>query len=884
MDTAKFLTSFILVFLLFTQSSYSQSHEWAISMGGSSTDNGHAVKTDSKGNVYSVGWHRGRADFDPSSSTYNVSTIGTQDIYISKYSPSGKFLWVKPIQGGGWRHCNSLVFDANDNFYITGWFSSRTDFDPSSSTAYLTPSSWDMFVAKYDSSGAYQWAFKVGGTAQDIGDALCIQDGHLYVTGGFSKTADFDPSSSTSNLVAKGGYDVFVAKYDLNGGYKWSKQMGSTLIDYGRDLKVDINGNSYVTGYFRGTANFNTGSGTTNLVSKGGSDIFLVKLDSIGGLVYAKGIGSTGDDASNGIEINSSGQSFITGKFSGTTDFDPGSSVKNLISAGGDDIFLASYSSTGNYNWAHKMGGSGTDEGAAISLGRSGHLNITGRFSSSADFDPSSSSRTLTSIGNTDIFVASYTQSGVMDWAHGFGGTAADLGHGIYANSKAELFVIGYFSNTVDFDHTSTTANRTSFGGTDAYVLKMSTCKPSISNENKYFCSGSSYTFPDGSTTSTPKTHTSKFTSIVGCDSSIVTVLNYGNTVDTVQTKFCEGDSVKLPSSTFVTKAGTYTSTLTNSKGCDSLIYTIVQIDSIPSTTVKRRVCPGDSVRLPDNKVAYEPGEYVSHLSSKNKCDSIVTISLTHYPTYFQTQNKYFCQGDSLRLPDGRFVNTMGTYTTPLKTVHGCDSVISSEVGQYAKFDKSTRLKFCGDSATLRDGKVVKKGGVYNIHFQSMHGCDSNYTDTVELTHLKKGFGITSTGLKANEDSADLYHWYDCVSMSLVDSGRMMNTSIPGMYYLVVIKNACSDTSQCEQFDGTGISTYQNQSSVNIFPNPFSHTIRIESAKAINNVRVFNVLGEIIFMSSINVQTISTSDWKKGSYVIQVETSQGMNSQLLIKQ
>lgn len=116
--------------------------------------------------------------------------------------------------------------------------------------------------------------------------------------------------------------------------------MGGSSYNTGSDITTDDNGNVYTLGYFQGTVDFDPGTGTTNLTSAGGFDIFIQKLDANGNFVWVQQIGGTISDYGVELTIDAVGNMYTTGYFRGTVDFDPSVGISNLIAVGNRDIFI----------------------------------------------------------------------------------------------------------------------------------------------------------------------------------------------------------------------------------------------------------------------------------------------------------------------------------------------------------------------------------------------------------------------------------------------------------------------------------------------------------------------------------------------------------------
>jgi hypothetical protein len=438
-------------------------------------DQGTSIKVDASGNSYITGYFLGTVDFDPGAGTQNLTSAGGNDIFLAKYDASGNYVWAKSMGGTTDDNGYALALDASGNCYITGYFSTSADFDPGAGTQNLTSAGGnDIFLAKYDASGNYIWAQRIGGTNTDIGYSLAIDaSGNSYITGNFIGTVDFDPGAGTLDLSsASASVDIFLAKYDASGNYVWAQHMGGNANDIGYAVVVDASGNSYITGYFAGTADFDPGAGTQNLTSAGGTDIFLAKYDASGNYVWAQGMGGTGSDAGNALTVDASGNSYITGYFSNTTDFDPGAGTQNFTSVGGVDIYLAKYDASGNYVWAQQMGGTANDIAQGLSVDASGNSYITGNFAGTADFDPGAGTQNLTPAGIADIFLAKYDASGNYVWAKSMGGAGSDIGYALALDASGNSYITGFFNATADFDPNAGTQNLISLNGSELFIAQ----------------------------------------------------------------------------------------------------------------------------------------------------------------------------------------------------------------------------------------------------------------------------------------------------------------------------------------------------------------------------------------------------------------------------
>ena len=302
--------------------------QWVKTYGGTSSD-GDGIAVDSSGNSYITGFFRGTVDFGGG----DVTSAGSNDIFVLKLNSSGTFQWVKTYGGTSFDYGYGIAVDSSGNSYITGYFEGTVDFGGGDVTA---AGNKDIFILKLNSSGTFQWVKTYGSTSSDYGYGIAVDSsGNSYTTGTFEGTVDFGGGDVTS----AGGSDIFVLKLNSSGTFQWVKTFGGPAADYGYGIAVDSSGNSYITGFFRGTVDFGGG----DVTSAGSNDIFVLKLNSSGTFQWVKTYGGTSFDYGYGIAVDSSGNSYITGYFEGTVDFGGG----DVTSAGGADFFVLKLNSSG---------------------------------------------------------------------------------------------------------------------------------------------------------------------------------------------------------------------------------------------------------------------------------------------------------------------------------------------------------------------------------------------------------------------------------------------------------------------------------------------------------------------------------------------------------
>ena len=294
---------------------------WAKSEGSGSNESGQSVCTDASGNVFITGSFYSDNLYIGTTWLFKSEWDRYNDIFIVKYDTSGNVLWAKSAGGVGYDGGYAVCTDSTGNLFVTGINSFA-----------------DIFIVKYDTSGNVLWAKSEGGTGYDLGTGVCTDaSGNVIITGSFaSPTITFGTTMLTNTI--NNTYDFFIVKYDTSGNVLWAKSEGGTGHDLSDGVCTDASGNVIITGYFYSPTIF-FGFRTTTLINANEfSDIFIVKYDTSGNVLWAKSAGGTGYDFCRGVSTDVSGNVFITGYF-GSPNINFGTTT--LTNAGGMDIFIA---------------------------------------------------------------------------------------------------------------------------------------------------------------------------------------------------------------------------------------------------------------------------------------------------------------------------------------------------------------------------------------------------------------------------------------------------------------------------------------------------------------------------------------------------------------
>jgi hypothetical protein len=474
---------------------------------------GKASAVDADNNYINTSLFQNTINVNPNGTTNLTAPCVATQMALTKYNSQGQLLWANHIGGLTTSEGpHGVDTDADKNIYVTGYFGSTTqtgpqnaNFNPAGGGTISTQGNEDIFVAKYNADGVYQWALGLGNIGQETEerawDIVTDNTGNSFVVGGFHGNMNFNPLGTAMNYgIADTTAGLFVAKYNTNGICQWviilDVKGNDVFAETYATCDLDANGNLFVAGNFRGTnVNFNPLGTSVALSSSGQNDIFIAKYNVINGnAVWAKKVGSAAQDlvSPGALRCDNNGNPYFSGRLSGvnTVNFNPNGGVANITNS---SLYVVSYDTDGNLRNAIGMNSGTGDGGHRVSFDNQNNVYVAGWMNGTATFGTISK----TANSNTaDVFLAKYSNNlSTCFWALNFGGTgstANSIAAGLSIDNDNNPIITGQlYGNAANINPLGTSpVVLSSIGNNDCFVIKYNTdgtlWQNTLSNTNDY--------------------------------------------------------------------------------------------------------------------------------------------------------------------------------------------------------------------------------------------------------------------------------------------------------------------------------------------------------------------------------------------------------------
>ncbi len=447
-------------------------------LGGNLDDAGYSIVVDPGGNVYVAG-ATGSTTFPTTAGTFDTTQNGGNDVFVTKLNPAGSALIYSTFIGGSEHDVGfGIAVDSSGNAFLTGMTQSAAF--PTTAGAFDTihNGNEDVFVTKLNAAGSgLIYSTFIGGSNTDYGRGIAIDPaGDAYLTG-YTYSSGYPTTVGAFDTSFNNGDDVFATRLNAAGSALiYSTFLGGQGFDEGYGIAVDSSGNAYLTGVTQDhTIDFPVTAGAYDTTANGFNDVFVTKLNPTGtALIYSTFIGgASGNDAGNGIAVDSSGNAFLTGN-TGSTNFPTTAGAFDTTYNGSGDIFVTKLNAAGSaLIYSTFIGGNAVDFGGSITVDPSGSAFITGSTESAA-YPTTAGAFDTTYNGQSDVFMTQLNLDGTdLLYSTFIGGSSSEFGNSIAVDSLGNAFLTGQ-TNSTAFPTTAGAFDTSLNGFNDGFVTSVS--------------------------------------------------------------------------------------------------------------------------------------------------------------------------------------------------------------------------------------------------------------------------------------------------------------------------------------------------------------------------------------------------------------------------
>ncbi len=620
---------------------------------------------------------------------------------------------------------------------------------------------WCLFITAlgFSQTVKLDWVNALPGSSYDVCRAIALDnESNVYATGYYSTTVDFDAGPNVVNLTAVNAEDIFLAKYDSAGKLVWAKTIGDFRYQAAYAITLDTDKNIYITGIFFGNTDFDPGPGVANLISAGNEDIFVCKYDNNGNFIWAKRFGGITNDFCNAIKLDRVGNIYINGYFENTSDFDPGTGVFNLVSAGASDIFVCKLTNSGNLVWAKSIGGPSSDVAYSIGLDEQNNVYSTGFYWSTVDFDPGAATFNLSSNALGDAYILKLNTNGDFINAGKMGGDSRVRGITLKLNKTDHIYIAGHFDGQADFDPGAGIKLLNSpINDDDIFIAKYDLnfnlvwvkqiAGPSFQKafdidadaEDNLYITG----HYNGTADFDPGPANYNLTATGDPDIFVLKLADNGEFIWVAQATgpfFGSGYTIKVDILKNIFVGGAFEGTKDFDPGPDEVKHASAGQSEI--FMQKLRQCPNavltqtmnvntcTSFKLYD-KTYDSTGTYTHLVLNAMGCDSVIITLNLSIARIEKNVSANICQGQ-FYFAAGRQQNKTGIYYDTLKTASGCDSVVITNLTVREK-----PKPLLGTDRNICEGQnIVLDPGNFSSYLWQDGSTASTYTVTAPGTYL----------------------------------------------------------------------------------------------------------------------------------------------------